>query len=29
METNLNLYHWLLAFIRQNPIPKVRTSPVC
>ena len=24
-ETNLNLYHWLLAFIRQNPIPRVRS----
>ena len=26
METNLNLYHWLLAFIKQNPIPRVRTT---
>ncbi len=28
-ETNLNLYHWLLAFIRQNPIPKVRSCTAC
>lgn len=22
METNLNVYHWLLAFLKENPIPR-------
>ena len=26
-ETNLNVYHWLLAFMRQYPIPKVSHRP--
>lgn len=28
METNLNVHHWLLAFMRAYPIPRVRAPMV-